>query len=43
LATDVINEKGVYSCVGYPRPNVVEKILRILLDSTIEVANQSNF
>uniref|UniRef100_A0A915LYU9 UDP-glucuronic acid decarboxylase 1 n=1 Tax=Meloidogyne javanica TaxID=6303 RepID=A0A915LYU9_MELJA len=40
LATDVINEKGVYSCVGYPRPNVVEKILRILLDSTIEVANQ---
>ncbi|KAL7077860.1 hypothetical protein ACQ4LE_003376 [Meloidogyne hapla] len=40
LSTVKVNEKAVYRCVGYPRPKVVEKILRILLDSTIEVATK---
>ncbi|KAI3415949.1 hypothetical protein GPALN_005510 [Globodera pallida] len=32
-----IDEDSVYKCVGYPHPNVVKDIFRVLLDNSIEI------
>lgn len=40
LSSNVINEDSVYSCVGYPHPNVVKDIFKILMDNTIEIAEK---
>lgn len=38
LAFDVVNEKNVYACVGQPNPEIIKRILKILLTETIEQA-----
>jgi replication factor C subunit 3/5 len=43
LAFDEVNEKNVYACVGQPAPFVIERILKILLNETIESAVESKW
>uniref|UniRef100_A0A0R3RYU3 Activator 1 subunit 5 n=1 Tax=Elaeophora elaphi TaxID=1147741 RepID=A0A0R3RYU3_9BILA len=38
MAFKIVNERNVYQCVGYPLPSDVEKIVRILLNDSIEDA-----
>lgn len=41
MAFKVIDEKSVYQCVGYPLPTDIEKIVRILLNDSVEDAYTS--
>lgn len=43
MAFKTVNERNVYQCVGYPLPTDVEKIVRILLNDSMEDAYTSNF
>jgi replication factor C subunit 3/5 len=38
LAFNVVDEKNVYLCVGQPDPHVIQRILKLLLNETIEYA-----
>ncbi|VDK78552.1 unnamed protein product [Litomosoides sigmodontis] len=38
MAFKTVDERSVYQCVGYPLPNDVDKIVRILLNDSIEDA-----
>lgn len=42
MAFKIVDERNVYQCVGYPLPTDVEKIVRILLNDSVEDAYISN-
>lgn len=42
MAFKTVDERNVYQCVGYPLPADVEKIVRILLNDSVEDAYTSN-
>lgn len=43
LAFNVVDEKNVYACVGQPDPQVIQRILKMLLNETIEHAIERKF